>query len=154
MKKILLLLILLCTISFSNTIGGFGELKWGASREEVTKYLMKTYDLEEYSIYQIRNYTEVTYQSIYFGDVNLREINFYYNKNGQFYKWGAKSYTMRYDKTYLINRYKKAYNLKEKKDSNDVISLTGYPETEGFLIEIYPDRIEYDIEDFNYTFPK
>ncbi|MDR2879515.1 MAG: hypothetical protein LBV03_06350 [Fusobacteriales bacterium] len=154
MKKILLLLMLLCTISFSNTVGGFNELKWGASREEVKKYLMETYELKSSDIFQIRDYTEVIYESIYFGDVNLWEITFYYNEKGQFYQWMAESYTMRYDKTYLINRYKKAYNLKEKKESNGVISLTGYPESEGFLIQVYPDKIKFNIQDFNYTFPK
>ena len=154
MKKIVLLLIFLCTISFSNTIGGFGDLKWGASREEVKKYLMETYNLKDYSIYQIRDYTEVTYESIYFGNVGLREITFYYNEKGQFYQWIAESYTLRGTKQYLIDKYKKTYNLDEEKDSTGVISLTGLPESEGILIEIYPDRIEFYIEDFNYTFPK
>ena len=151
MKKILLLLIFLCTFSFSNTIGGFGDLKWGASKQEVKKYLMETYDLKEYSVYEFKDYTQITYQSINFGDVGLREIIFYYNKKGQFSKWRAESYTIKYDKTYLIDRYKKDYNLKEKKEPNDVISLTGYPDTEGFLIQIYPDKVKFNIENFDYS---
>ena len=154
MKKIFLLLIFLCTISFSNTIGGFGDLKWGASKEEVKKYLMETHKLRETAVWEFDDYTEVTYQSIYFGDVGLREITFYYNEKGQFSKWKAESYTMRGNKQYLIDKYKKTYNLDEEKDSTGVISLTGLPESEGILIEIYPDRIEFYIEDFNYTFPK
>jgi hypothetical protein len=154
MKKIVLLLIFLCTISFSNTIGGFGDLKWGASREEVKKYLMETYDLKEYSIYELKEYTQATYQSIKFGDVGLREINFYYNEKGQFYQWRAESYTIKYDKTHLIDRYKKAYDLDEEKKANGIISLTGLPESEAILIQVYPDKIKFNFQDFNYTFPK
>ena len=154
MKKIVLLLIFLCTFSFSNTIGGFNDLKWGASREEVKKYLIETYDLMESSVWQIDDYSKVTYHSIYFGDVGLKEIIFYYNEKGQFYQWRAESYTMRGDKRYLIDKYKKAYNLEEEKKANDVISLTGLPESEAILIQVYPDKVKFNIEDFNYTFPK
>ena len=66
MKKILLLLIFLCTISFSNTIGGFGDLKWGASREEAKKYLMETYKLKEYAVYEFDDYTQVNFENIKF----------------------------------------------------------------------------------------
>ena len=77
-----------------------------------------------------------------------------FNKNKQFSGWRAQTYTMRYDKRYLIDRYKKAYNLDEEKKSNDIISLTGFPESEAFLIQIYPDKVTFYIEDFNYSFPK
>ena len=155
MEKIVLLLILLCTISFSDTIGGFGDLKWGASKEEVKKYLMETYNLKKSSgIFEFKDYTEVTYESIYFGDVGLREIIFYYNEKGQFSKWKAESYTMRGNKQYLIDKYKKAYNLDEEKDSNGLISLTGLPESEAIIIKVYPDKIKFNFQDFNYTFPK
>ena len=151
MKKIVLLLIFFCTISFSNTIGGFGDLKWGASREEVKKYLMETYNLKDYSIFQINDYTEIIYESIKFENVSLWKINFYYNKKGQFSQWRAESYTMKGDKLYLIDKYKKAYNLKEKRESDDIVSLTGYPESEGILIQIYPDKVTYYIENFDYS---
>ena len=154
MKKIVLLLIFLCTISFSNTIGGFGDLQWGASREEVKKYLMETYELRESSVRQIDDYSKITYENIYFDDVGLREIIFYYNEKDQFYQWTAESYTMRYDKTYLIDQYKKTYNLDEEKKANGVISLTGLPESEAILIQVYPDKIKFNFQDFNYTFPK
>ena len=78
MKKILLLLMFLCTISFSNTIGGFGDLKWGASREEVKKYLMETYDLMESSVYEFEDYTQVLSQNIKFMDVGLWDITFHF----------------------------------------------------------------------------
>ena len=154
MKKILLLLIFLCTISFSNTIGGFGDLKWGASREEAKKYLMETYKLKEYAVYEFDDYTQVNFENIKFLDVEMYDLVFYFNKNKQFSGWRAQTYTMRYDKRYLIDRYKKDYNLDEEKKSNDIISLTGFPESEAFLIQIYPDKVTFYIEDFNYSFPK
>ena len=154
MRKIVLLLIFLCTISFSNTIGGFGDLKWGASKEEVKKYLIETHKLRETAVCEFDDYTKVTSQSIYFGDIGLREIIFYYNEKGQFYQWIAESYTLRGTKQYLIDKYKKAYNLDEEKDSNGIISLTGLPESEAIIIKVYPDKVKFNFQDFNYTFPK
>jgi hypothetical protein len=154
MKKIVLLLIFLCTIGFSNIIGGFGDLKWGASKEEVKKYLMGTYNLKDYAVFEYEDHTKVIHENIKFENVGLWEIIFYYNEKDQFYQWRAESYTMRYDKTYLIDRYKKAYNLNEEKKANGIISLTGLPESEAILIQVYPDKIKFNFQDFNYTFPK
>jgi hypothetical protein len=42
------------------------SLSGGASREEVTKYLMETYDLKEYSVYELDDYTQVVFKNIKF----------------------------------------------------------------------------------------
>ena len=104
MKKIVLLLIFLCTISFSNTIGGFGDLKWGASREEVKKYLMETYKIREASIYELKDYTQVVFQDIKFLDVEMWDVTFYFNKEAQFSSWRSETYTLKGDKKYLIDK--------------------------------------------------
>ena len=151
MKKIVLLLIFLCTISFSDTVGGFGELKWGASREEVKKYLMETYKLRESAIFELEDYTQVIFENIKFLDVEMWNVTFHFNNKNQFSKWRAESYTMKGDKKYLIDKYKKTYNLKERKDADGRITLTGYPENEGILIYIYPDKVKFYIQDFDFS---
>ena len=152
MKKILLLLIFLCTFSFSNTIGGFGDLKWGASKQEVKKYLMKTYDLMDSSVFELDDYTQVIYENVKFLDVEMWDVSFYFNNKNQFSKWRAESYTMKGNKKYLIDKYKKDYNLKEaKKDSDGNLYLTGYPENEGILVIIFPDKIRFNIQDYDYS---
>ena len=151
MKKIVLLLIFLCTFSFSNTIGGFGDLKWGASREDVKKYLMETYDLMESSVYELDDYTQVVFKNIKFLDVEMWDVSFHFNKKNEFSSWIAESYTMKGDKTYLIDKYKKDYDLKEKEDADDKVTLSGFSKNEGILIYIFPDKVKFYISDFNYS---
>ncbi len=105
----------------------------------------------ESSVYEFEDYTQVLSQNIKFMDVGLWDITFHFNKKNQFSKWRAESYTMRGDKKYLIDQYKKSYNLKEKKDANDKFYLTGYPEQEAILITIFPDKIKFNIQNFDYS---
>ena len=112
MKKVFLLLIFFCTLSFSD-MGGFGDLKWGASREEVKEYLMKNFDfLKKESFIDFDDHiTLIT--GITFSDISIKDPSFDFNKHGEFFGWRGETYTIKGDN--IKNLLIKKYNLIEKK---------------------------------------
>ena len=144
MKKVFLLLIFFCTLSFSD-MGGFGDLKWGASREEVTQYMMKTYNLKNYEIYQLKNSIMVSLSNVELFNIDLYNIDFYFNDNGRLSNWWAESYTIKEDKKSLIEKFKKEYTLKEEKEKDGLVILYGYSGTELISISFYPNKITFNI---------
>ena len=144
MKKVFLLLIFFCTLSFSD-MGGFGDLKWGASREEVKQYMMKTYNIEDYGIYELKDVTKVSLKNVELFNIELYDINFRFNDNGGLSKWWAESYTIKGDKKSLIEKFKKEHNLTEEKDKDGLTKLYGFSETELISIYFYPNKIIFNI---------
>ncbi len=144
MKKVFLLLIFFCTLSFSD-MGGFGDLKWGASREEVKQYMMKTYNLKDSGVSELKDITKVFLENVELFNIDLYDINFYFNDNGGLSKWWAESYTIKENKIHLIEKFKKEYNLKEKKEKDDLVIVYGYSGTEMISISFYPNKIIFNI---------
>ena len=148
MKKILLLLIFICSFGFAD-VGGFNNLKWGASQKEVKEYLIKTYNLHETSMYEFADYTQVEFENIEFSNIDLKEICFYFNKDGKFFKWTGESYTIRGDKKNLIENLKKKYDL-TKGDSSKDNFFRKYTKTELINVYFHPDMIEFAITSIDY----
>ena len=114
MKKVFLLLIFFCTLSFSD-MGGFEDLKWGASREEVKEYLMKKFDfLKKEDFSDFDDYITLK-KAIKFSDISIKDPYFEFNKHGEFYGWSGETYTIKGDKVNIKKLLIKKYNLIEKK---------------------------------------
>ena len=128
MKKALLLLIFLCSLGFAD-IGGFENLKWGASREEAKDYLIKNFNLKESDIYERENSFKTkdgilkTYYSLHiisgktwFSGIRLGDLDLRFNKYGEFGEWFATIYSVsESDVKTIKKKLKNIYNLEEKK---------------------------------------
>ena len=118
MKKVFLLLVFFCTLSFSD-VGGFEDLKWGASREEVKEYLMKNFDLNMENFLDSKDsfvvVRRIDMKSIKFSDITLKDPTFQFNKFGEFCGWSGETYTIKGDKTNIKKLLMKKFNLVEKK---------------------------------------
>ena len=118
MKKILLLLIFICSFGFAD-IGGFDDLKWGASKEEAKNYLIKTFNLEEDDIFETtysytkkdgtsdtKSHLKVMLGKTFFSGVILRDLSLDFNKHGELEGWFAQTYPVS-DIKKLKERFKK-----------------------------------------------
>ncbi len=114
MKKVFLLLIFFCTLSFSD-MGGFEDLKWGASREEVKEYMMKNFDFLKKEDFSDSDDHFSLRKAIKFSDISIKDVYFEFNKYGEFYGWSGKTYTIKGDKINIKKLLIKKYNLIEKK---------------------------------------
>ena len=126
-------------------MGGFGNLKWGAPKEEVKQYMMKTYNIEDYGIYELKGVTKVFLANVELFNIELYDIDFYFNDNGGLSNWWAESYTIKGDKKSLIEKFKKEHNLTEEKDKDGLTKLYGFSKTELINIYFYPDKITFNI---------
>ena len=106
MKKIFLLLLLLCTLSFTETTG-FIDLKWGSSKEDSLKYMKDTFGVEPL----VNGNTIVTYNSknIKLEGLELLKITFFYSDNKKFYSWTGSTPNVTYDKNFVKEKFKKKY---------------------------------------------
>ena len=147
MKKIFLLLILLCSISFSNA-GGFLDLKWGASKEETQKYILDTFN-ETTTIVKddVINYS-LNDNDLEFLNIPLKNTYFRFTENDKFYMWIGETYTIKGDKTSIKNMLKKKYNLVEE-TKNGKNYLYADNNKEVIQIDFYPDKIKFYFTDYN-----
>ena len=104
MKKVFLLLLLLCFFSFSEN-EGFIDLKWGASKEETLKYMKNTFGVEPI----INESNAVVYNSknIKLEELELSNITFFYEDNKKFYSWTGTTPSVNYNGNYIKNKLKK-----------------------------------------------
>ena len=149
MKKILLLLIFLCSLGFAE-VGGFGDLKWGESQKDSKQILMKSYNLDDTAVFSFDDRLKIIFENIEFSGVDLKDVYFYFNKNDKFYKWMAESYTIKKDKKYIMESFKKQYNLTEGKDDDALFYLYGNFDKEFIDIYFYPDKIEFVVTSTDY----
>ena len=163
MKKILLLLIFICSFGFAD-IGGFDDLKWGASKEEAKNYLIKTFNLEEDDIFETTySYTKkdgtlnkITYLRIIMGKtsfsgITLRNLSLNFNKHGEFETWTAQTYSIS-DTKKTKNRLKNEFNLIEKINEEKIEYLRLQSSEESFSIHFLPDKIEFYCTSDYYSF--
>ena len=122
MKKILLLLIFICSFGFAD-IGGFDDLKWGASKEKAKNYLIKTFNLEENEIFETTySYTKkdgtlnktislrIIMGKTSFSGITLRNLSLNFNKYGEFETWTAQTYSIS-DTKKIKDKLKKEFYL-------------------------------------------
>ena len=147
MKKIFLLLILLCSISFSNA-GGFLDLKWGASKEETQKYILDTFN-ETTTIVKddVIKYT-LNDNDIKFLNIPLKDVYFGFTPNNKLHTWIAETYNIQGDETNIKNMLKEKYNLIEKTENGENY-LYSDDNKEVIQIDFYPDKIEFYFTDYN-----
>ena len=145
MKKIFLLLILLCSISFSNA-GGFLDLKWGASKEETQKYILDTFNKTTPIVKDdVINYS---LKDIEFLNIPLKDVYFGFTENDKLYMWIGETYTIQGNKASIKDTMKKKYNLIEKTENGENY-LYGDNNKEVIQIDFYPDKIKFYFTDYN-----
>ena len=153
MKKVFLLLIFFCTLSFSD-MGGFEDLKWGASREEVKEYLMKKFDLKETAFLEFPDSLDLNMKGVRFSDISIKNITFEFNKRGEFFSWRGETYTIAGDKINIKKLLIKEYNLIEKKNKENVTYLDTNSNKEWIDISFEPDKVTFICRDYYYWFKK
>ncbi len=153
MKKVFLLLIFFCTLSFSD-MGGFEDLKWGASREEVKEYLMKKFDLKETAFLEFPDSLDLNMKGVRFSDISIKNITFEFNKRGEFFSWRGETYTIAGDKINIKKLLIKEYNLIEKKNKENVTYLDTNSNREWIDISFEPDKVTFICRDYYYWFKK
>ena len=138
MKKIFLLFLFICMVSFSEF--EFGDLKWGSTKEETKDYLEKTFEIDRDSIQERdNNQLRIWRKSVTFADISLKEVVFEYNSYGELKSWSGKTGGEYEEYSYIKNYLKKKYLLDEKKvDGTD--ALTKHIKDYGSMIVFFEDK--------------
>ena len=113
MKKVLLFLLL---ITYSFSVDGFGELKWGSPPEEFYKY----YADYKYDVYN-NSYFTLIYPNIYFEGENLERVELFYI-NAKLAQWMGFTRTSKESALKIYNNYKKKY----KPENENITGNTRY----------------------------
>ena len=163
MKKILLLLIFICSFGFAD-VGGFDDLKWGASKEEAKNYLIKTFNLEEDDILETtysytkkdgtldtKSHITIMLGKTFFSGIILRDLSLDFNKYEELEGRSAETYPIS-DIKKIKERLKKNYNLNEKKNEEKIEYLDLNSKEELFMIHFKPKKEEFVITFYSLNF--
>ena len=152
MKKIFLLFLFICIVSFSEF--EFGDLKWGSTKEETKDYLVKTFGINRDSMQEHNNnQLRIWREPVTFADINLKEVVFEYNSDGELKKWTGETGGEYEEYSYIRNYLKKKYALDEKKvDGTD--TLTKHIKDYGSMLVFFENKKIVFINKNNYYYLK
>ena len=137
MRKIVLLFLFICMVSFSEF--EFGDLKWGSTKEETKDYLVKTFGINRDSMQERNNnQLRIWREPVTFADINLKEVVFEYNSDGELKKWTGKTGGEYEEYSYVKNYLKKKYDL-----NNGVVALSKLVKDKGHMLVFFEDNKIY-----------